>query len=342
MKKRLSLILMLIALTLGAAAQDFNERVELNVDNSVPIEVKMEDMFIISLSANRYGNDIEVSGLLENISDKYSLFLFGHSISEKELKRHKIKFDKKSYGATDRKIFSTEGIKEDLIREIKIGEKGRLDLGRVSDENCKLNIWIYLAIKKRKKHIIMRRVEAVLYVTIKDTEKLDRDYDGIKSRYDGIIEEIKHITICPGQNHVFSMDEQKARYADTITAIKKDIEGIKEKNGWRDNDKGYERYKELINHLDHIEFHEVLCQSCTKVRRPHSCPYCNYTPKRILNSLVIIYQKLDQGKISKDDAKKLANQAYILPGRCPKVKQKMSSDSESQSEASNLYNLINN
>lgn len=345
MKKRLSLIFMLTALVLGAAAQDIEENVEIKVNDSEPVSVET-DMCRISLRANRYDNGIELSAILENNKEEYCLLLFGRSIREKDLKRQKIRFDKKSYGKTDRKIVTCDGIEDDIL-EIGIGKERRLEVRHVSDDNCKLNIVLYLAKQKKRKRIIMRRSQVVLHVTIKDVEKPDGDYAEINDRCDKLIEEINHATICPGRSHGLSMEEQKNPYLEKIGEIKDEIERIKVKNGWRFNDKEYERYKELISRLDAIDFHEELCQKCKRSNHEgrhegtsHICQYCNSTPESILQQLVSIYQQLDTRKITKDEAKSQARQVYKAT-KCPNFKQKMRNGGSTGTKINRYYESIN-
>ena len=299
----------------------------------------------LSLRANRNGNDIELSATLENNSEEYCLLLFGRSIPEKDLKRQKIKFDKKSYGKTDRQIVKCDGIEDDIL-EVGIGKKRHLEVSHVNDDYYKLNIVIYLAKQKKSKRIIMRRSQVVLYVSIKEVKKQDDEYAEISSRCDNIIEEINQIAICPSGNHGSTKEEQQFPYLKKKEEIKDDIERIKVKNGWKFNDKEYERYKEIISRLDAIQFHEELCQDCKPHSRtipspPHHCQYCDYTPESLLQQLVSIYQQLDTRKISKNVAKNRARQVYKAAEDCPNLKQRMRNDSSTANKVKRYYESIN-
>lgn len=349
MIKRLSLILLLATLVLGAAAQVIEESVELIVNSSDPVSVGREnDDIRISLRANKYGNNTELSALMENNSEDYCLLLFGRSVPEKDLKRQKIRFDKKRYGKTGRNIVTCDGIEETIL-EIGKCEKGRLEVNDISGDYYKLNIVIYLAKQKKRKRIIMARRQIVLNVSIKEAEKRDDNYDEIRNRCDKLIEEINLVTICPGKNgkHFgLSIEEQKAPYEEKKREIKDEIERIKVKNGWRDNDKEYERYKELISSLNAIEFSEKLCPECQSspgpIPIPHVCDYCKkYTPKSILTELHNIYMDLDMRKISKDNAKKLARPLYEHGTRdCPVLKQSLMRESKTKERIEEYYESI--
>lgn len=344
MIKRLSLILLLATLVLGAAAQVIEENVELIVNSSDPVSVGREnDDIRISLRANKYGNNTELSALMENNSEDYCLLLFGRSVPEKDLKRQKIRFDKKRYGKTGRNIVTCDGIEETIL-EIGKCEKGRLEVNDISGDYYKLNIVIYLAKQKKRKRIIMAKRQIVLNVSIKEAEKRDDNYDEIRNRCDKLIEEINMVTICPGKNgkHFgLSIEEQKAPYEEKKREIKDEIERIKKKYGWRDNDKEYERYKELISSLDVIKYSEKLCPKCIP-DTIHVCDYCKkYTPKSILDELHNIYLNLDKRKISKDEAKRLARPLYEHVTRyCPVLKQRMLRESRIKDNIEIYYESI--
>ena len=353
MTKRLVLILACAMNVFWAVAQDERKSTNVEINSNTPMDVEFNECKL-SLTASRYGrSDISLGIDFENTTPFYIL-LFGHAYTEKDLKRYKIRFDKKSYGTTSKDLLLCEGHNGDEILQIGPYQNKVLTIDGINTDIDikKCEFPLYMAkYKNNKKYLIMRRVKKILEVRF-----LDDKYEEIKQECNRLIKEINNSSICTNRKHPESITSQKAPYTSKIEDLKDEIALIKSTHGWRDRDEEYQKYKELIRQLDNAMYNEEDCDECRKKPKQrssnsyqpisqsmHQCSYCNMTAAAVQGELERTYKMLDNGQITKNQAVSKIGAIYkAYTSGCPQLKQKMNNSSSTRNKVNSLYNSIIN
>ena len=350
MLKKLSLLLMFIILWVPGYAQDEMKSIELTVNDPNPQIIDFPTCRL-SVSATDYGNSM--TGIMvdiENTNDN-PIFLFGHAISEKNLKKQKIQFDK-SYIAS-KELMVCEGLNGENIN-IAPACHSVLTIDNVDGPRKRIEIPLYLTKTKKKKLLgkeksfIVERPKIILNVTLIAEDKTDNEFEDIKSRYDELITKIEQNPVCPNRNHPVSRQKQIDEINAKIMDLKDEISDIKSEHRWKERDDAYKPYKEVLMSLDNIEIKEATCGQCQRDNKPaqrhtHSCNFCSKSPSDILKDLERVYIKLDSRKIKKSEAIKAIESAHkAWSGGCANLKRKMADDSVIRNKVEKYYNSIVN
>ncbi len=329
---------------LFALAQDEQKSIEITVNSDEPVEMEFKTCDL-SYSAFSDGSSIILTVDVRNTSNDY-IYLFAKELTKKELRKQKIRFDKKAYGSTSRRLLvfcDSLGI-DDVI---KIGplENEILTIDNIDKDRKRLELPLYLA--KYKRHIlcmrynIKSRIKLISNISFIE-EKTDDKYEDIEKRCLELIDEIDHFTVCPRASHPESIEKQKKPYTDRILDLKDEISDIKTANGWRERDEEYQKYKILISQLEDVVFNEKYCGKCGQTAsESHRCKFCDMTTQDILNSIDRIYSEYIEGSISRNTAiSELEPLHRAWTGGCPKLKQKMDRDDTGRANIERYYNRI--
>lgn len=345
MKKRLFLVLVCAIQMLFAVAQDEQRSVDVKINGREPVVLDFNTCTLAITAQTSRDSEVTLDIDLKNETSNH-IILFEHVYMEKSLKRAKIRFDKKSYGSTSRKIIPCEGLREDDILKVAPGGNSILTIDGIIDNRVRCELPLYIARNKKickKKFVIMSRVKLVLNVNLVAEKKVDDKYDVICRLYETLAQEVRENPICPRASHPSSKESQKEPYIKRINEIKDEISEIKSAHGWNEYSEDYQKYRELINRLDEIVFEEEYCGQCAPAASTHKCKYCTMSPKDVLKTMASIYVELDGGRISKDEA-----DARIKPlrkawkGGCSKLKQKMNADATTRRNVDGYYDKIMN
>jgi len=340
MKRRLLFLLLCAAQSLFTIAQDEQMNIEVDVNGDQPVRKELNSC-TLSLTASRFGNSpVELSIDLEN-NLQYSILLFAHAYTEKDLKKHKIRFDKKSYGSMSRNLLLCDGLDGDNILRVEPSSNRTLKFIASDNDMMLCELPLYFAKSKKNKHRIVNRVKIRLNVKLIQE---DAEFDSINSSCKELIEEIGKFRVCSRPSHHESVEAQKAPYVNRIKELKEKITDIKVLHNWRDRDADYKKYRDLLMQLDNVEFKEEWCGCKPKVGiSTHSCRFCQKTPSEVLTNVQRIYQKLDVDRIKKQAAKTEVepwHRAWI--GGCPNLKKKIDRDSNNRKKIESYYNSIIN
>lgn len=332
-----------------------DERIRIKIAaNKEPKEETRESCHLsISATSPSNSDDDRITILIENKEEEHLFFLFNHSYTEKDLKKLNIRFDKKSYGSTDRRLKSCNSVDGDDA--IQIGPQDKHLLKFRADVNpTEIELPIYIAKyknSKKNKFLILRREIISLNVEIeKEEEADDNGYERLYEAYNNLMSDLEEQSFCPNKRHSPSLSEQERPYKERIDEIKDEIADIKSAHGWRDNDRKYEQYKELLEKLENINF-RIYEKDCRKHKasysnsniRSHNCSYSSWSAEKVLSSLVQIYKKLDNGRISKESAVEKAKsiRRECTNKACP-LYGKMNKATDIKKEVEEYYNSIIN
>lgn len=345
MKKRLFFAWVCAIQMLFAVAQDEQRSVDVKVNGREPVELEFSTCTLAITAQTSRDSEVTLDIDLRNETSNH-IILFDHIYIEKSLKKAKIRFDKKSYGSTSRRIIPCEGVGEDDILKITPGGNSILTIDGITDDRVRCELPLYIARNKKickKKFFIMSRVRLVLNVNLIAEKKVDDKYDEVCRKYETLALEVRKNPICPRASHPTTKEMQKRPYIKRINEIKDEISAIKLVHGWRENSEEYQKYKELIVRLDEIVFEEEYCGQCAPAVSTHKCKYCTMSPSEVLDELVRIFMELDGGRIRKDKAISMV-QPYrkAWQGGCLKLKHKMSTDATKRESVDKYYKAILN
>lgn len=308
--KRYVLLLLCLCMSVIVLA-DEHIRIKVTANKESWEESRESCRLTVSATSQSNSDDVRITILIENKEEDLLFFLFNHSYTEKDLKNLGIRFDRKSYGSTDRRLRSCNSIDGDDAVQIEPQDKHLLRF-RADSNPMEIEIPVYIAKyrnSKRNKFLILRREIISLNVEIeRDEENGNEEYERLYEEYEGLVSELEGQSFCPNKRHSPSLSEQEKPYRERIREIKDAISDIKSANTWREDDRSYARFKELLAKLDDIDFrlyekdcrrHKVSHIGNTKA---HDCSYSSWTANKVLSSLVQIYKKLDNGRMSKASA----------------------------------------
>ena len=353
MKKHIMLLLLAFVATM-ASAQDDHKSVELSTNQSEPIEVEF-DCCKLFLSTSSFDSKDYVSLSVEvNNTDDYKILLFGHAFTEKDLKKQRpsIRFDRTSYGATDKKLELCKSDEGDDILMIEPSSKRTLTFENVNTSGMKLKLPLYIAKYKPKKflckekYLILRRSIITVDVRFQSQPENDDLYSQLEEKYNELMEDLDGKRFCPNRSHKPSLANQEQPFKDRITEMLEEISDLKTEKKWRDRTEAYKPYKELKEKLEGIRFIERDCGihgGGGGVPIPtHSCNYCNKSLSSVLNALQSAYRKLDTGASPSSVMPEVeALHAAWTNGKCPLNKRKKG-DSSLSGQIDKYYSRIVN
>lgn len=345
--KRYLFLLSCVLSAFFSYAQDWHNTIEVEVNSNAPVVQEFGSYRLNVMAMRANDSEVVLSIEMEN-NDAYDILLFGRAYPEKELKKMKIRFDKKLYGTTSRDIQTCEGLKGDDILRVEANMSRTLAFPSRSDESAMCTLPLYIVKNKnRKRYFIVGRVMCTLNVKFMEDEPDQTVYEAIKQKCDALIEEISNVEICTNAKHPESVDIQEQPYLERKNSLVDEIEDIKNRNRWRERDKAYLPYKELLARLENIEFPIKDCRQCkkrTSTPTPdgrHHCNYCEQSPETVYKTMGSIYKKLDQKSITLQEAKKQAGVVYkALNGGCPNLKKKVNGNNGLKNKINSYYQSI--
>lgn len=292
--------------------------------------------------------------MIENTDKEHPFLIFKRTFTEKDLKKHGIRFGKQS-GCNDRTLKTCEGVDRVDVERI-VPQDQKIFEFQGNESTTTVEIPIYIAKyknKKKTKFLILESHQIDLDVTIvPDLVSEDNKIDSLQNAYEDLVRELQGKRFCPNSLHNPSLSDQEQAYKDRIKTIKDSIRQILSSHNGNIQDAGYRKCKELSEELDLIDFSEYE-EDCGKhrIRRPtvspqsssniHNCAYSAWTVDKVLKELKSLYKRLDLRKISKSEAVEQARamQREWSNKSCP-LFNKMSADSSKKSQIVRCYNAI--
>lgn len=314
--------------TISIFADDGNKVIPVKLDNEhreIPVKFDMFNVVVTKDTVDDEGN-ARVRIEIKNLDEKHFIFLFGHAFSERDLKRQKIIFDKNFPGTKGQRIIDTySGMQDDLLyvepdRTCRLPD---IQVSRGEIAQCRLPLYI-ARYKNNWSNKLLMTDEIINELKIEVAAE-DSDYISLDSLYNALVEEIGKQSFCPHPSHKPSLKEQQAPYKTRIDSIQSEIEKIKQKHGWFDNDKEFEKFRNLRQKLADIDFsaREKDCGKDTSIHKPsnNNCKYCNLTPQEISHKLEDYYKKIFSSNNRNETKKAVISDVKLLYG-CRKHSQK--------------------
>lgn len=312
------------------------------------------NIFVTRADMDDDGN-AKVTVEIENLDESNVIILFGHAYPEKELKKlsPSITFDKNFPGTKGQRNIDTYREARNVLF-IEPSEKIMLpEISVKSAETRLCRLPLYIAKYKDKKFLgatttankILLLEKQVLELEIEVEVKPDEDYIRLEKECNDLIEEISKKTFCTNSKHKPSLEIQEAPYIEKIGKIKFEIDEIINRHNWYTSDRGYQRYNEIKQKLDAIDFsnYERDCGKKHGGSKPVSslgCKYCKLTPQQIYHKLDDYYKKIyssNNRKAAKDAVISDVNLLYSCGKHSPVWK-----NSDYKSKITDRYNRINN
>lgn len=281
--------------------------VKLNDDNTEKIIEFVNCNLCVSKAGIDNNGNTKINIEIENRDKTNVVILFGRSYPENELKKQtpSIRFDKKSYGKTNRNIETIKEGREVII--IDPTEKKSLQ-GILVEKNKKYSCILPFYVAKYKpknfwtgsngSNKLMISRKEILELVIEVELKPDLDYERLVRECRELKDEIEKLTFYSDNNHKPSLEEQESPYRNKIANIISEIDLIVNKNldKWYNNyqDKKIKEYDSLKQSLNAIKFNEVDCGKPHPVKpdKIHKCKYCNLSPQQIYHKLDDFYKKI--------------------------------------------------
>lgn len=307
MKQLLTFIIVFLFATTVTFA-DEQKRVKLD-DGHLREQVRLGfcNIFVTKVETDDEGN-AKVSIEVENLDETNIIILFGHAYPEKDLKKlsPSITFDKNFPG--------TKGLRNiDTYRKIRNvifvepSEKSMLPEIQVKDGEIQLcRLPLYIAQYKDKRFLganlgrnkLLLMEKQILELEIQVEVKPDEDFIRLEKDANMLIEELSKITFCNHPRHKPTLEKQETPYKERILKINSEIDDIVARHKWSSSDRGYQRYSELKQKIDTIDFkaYEKECgrkhSSDGASKSVASCKYCNLSPQQIFHKLDDYYKKI--------------------------------------------------
>lgn len=352
MRRYILILLHLCTFTFVLADETKKIKITANQDSPEEMEINKSCNIYISATYSTNMDDVKISIIIENKDEEHLFFIFNRAFTEKDLKKQNIRFDKKSYGSTDRNLRTCNSVDGDDAVQISPQHKSYFTFQGVNSNITSIELPIYITKYKnsnKNKFLIMQREIIHLDVEIETEDKSGmKDFERLNEAYDILISELEEQTFCPNKKHSSSTDEQEKPYKDRIDEIKDEIGDIKSANNWRERDINYKKYKDLLEKINSIDFKKYE-KDCGKHKVPsinpksHACNYSSWTADQVLSSLVRIYKNLDNGKTKKSNAIENAKalQREWTNKACP-LYNKMKNAANTKRQAEEYYNSIIN
>lgn len=347
--------LLLSIVCLFASAQDEVKDIELTEGQkeSVTIEFEYCKLVIYANSAHN-GTGLNLTVQVENPNTTWDIYLFSRSYDIKTLKKQKIYFDK--YSGGNENIMTCSGCRGDEI--VSISPSGSRTLSFENVEESKLELPIYIVKNQRKKSgkikksIILRRHVITLNIHVKHEDIAEEEYQKLSTGYEDLIDELSKKPFCPRNSHRPSLDNQEKPYKTKIQEMLDEISEIKKENNWRERSEGYQRFKELKEKLEDIDFtkYQKWCGDCYSSSgrvshgrtTVHQCSYCNRSLSDVVRSLDRVYRKL-YGGASKSSVMGEVNALHkAWTGGCPALTKKKREDAHNSRQIDECYRKIEN
>lgn len=299
MIKRIFLLISISLVTVLSAHADGTFTFNLNAD-------KMSDTQIYnglcSVTAKVDDNG-KLVVILKNISEEgYSLHLFKHEFSKKQLKNRKISVAKglssllnydRTYHLDD---FSEDNYKIDVddsenIIEVSVPDNTSL--------TYKLPVYVSVKVKKgflfwKKTVNEIRNLENLnLEININLEKKPSEAVLRLGHKCDELISNINNASICNKTGNHSNGWTSKKDWENKIKELKQSINELKDNNGWYKTDTDGEYCKELTDKLDEIV---LTTSNCPKHKGPviptHGCKYCKMSMEEINTQIRKIYNNM--------------------------------------------------
>lgn len=358
MKKILFLIIILCSFA-SISSADEQRKIKLSDSHSKEM-IRFAICNIFVEVANKNDEYVNVSLTLENVDETNSIFLFGHSFPEKELKRltPSITFDKQFPGTKGRRQLDTyQGAKsvvyiqpsdKSFIQELQIFT------GKEAVQKYRLPLYIakYKG-KKRNKLILLE--EQVIELEIEyeqQKEEDDMDIIRLNDDYDLLLKDLSDVTFCPNRRHKPALEKQVEPYKERLERILTEADSIIKVHRWKTTDKGYEPYKLLKERMDSLDFTQLEKDCGNHVSAPvstargHKCKYCGLSLQEIYNKLDDYYIKIYNSNDRKEVKAAVIGEVNMLYRCCTDGNCRNHSavwkNSEFKSKIIDRYNRINN
>ena len=272
-------------------------------------------------------DDSWISLEIENLHSTNVYLLFGHSFSERDLKKQPVKiiFDK-IYGATSREIQKCEGVESHQIASVSPSEKKKLNIYMGGAEKKTIRIPIYVALSKepgflsKQKYIIQERV--ILEIKVIIEQKPDEEFIKMTEEYGKLQEELSKITqFCTNIKHKPRLQDQEAPFVRRIDNLKKDVDK-KIKTTYPSNSI-YQKLLDLKKQLDSIQLsdYEGDCGKHVSGSTGLRCKYCNSSLNDIYNKLNNYYiRRWNKAPEWRNNKSTIINDAKMLYNCCSKHK----------------------
>lgn len=358
MKKIFTLVTCIFFAIAGSYA-DEQQSIKLNDDHTKDL-VRLDycNIFVNMVSVDN-DNNAKITIEIENLDETNLLILFGHSYSEKELKKLKptVAYDKKFPGTKGhRNIETYKNARNDFF--IMPSEKCMLPEILVKDaEGKNIRLPFYIAKNKEKNLIdkikgqnkLLLMEKDILELEIEADVKPDEDYLRLEGEYNSLLEEMSGKTFCNHPKHRPSLAKQEAPYKERIGKIRTEIDDNVSRHHWNTSDRGFQRYNALKQKLDSINFatYEGDCGRRHPGSKPsHKCKYCNLSLQQIYHKLDDYYKMIynsSNRKATKESVMAEVNLLYkcCIDGKCVKHASSWK-NSEYKDKISDRYNRISN
>ena len=353
MKRFFLLFLYLCASVIVLADEEIGIKITANQNAHEETIINGSGNLSVSATKSSAENDVRISIMIENKDEEHLFFIFNRAFTESDLKKQNIRFDKISYGSTDRRLRTCNSDDGDDAIQVRPQEKRFLKFLGAESGITSVELPIYIAKyknSKKSKFLILQRELIHLNVEVEPEEQRgDEDFERLSEAYDDLMSDLEEQDFCPNKRHHPSLYDQEKPFKDKINEIKDEIATIKSENNWREKEPKYHKYLELLDKLNDIDFrkyekdcrkHKVQTNSGT---RAHTCRYSSWTADKVLSTLVQIYRNLDNGKTSKGTAveKAKAMQREWTNKSCP-LYNNMRKATVTKREVEEYYNSIIN
>lgn len=286
--------------------------------------------------------------MIENTDKEHPFLIFKRTFTEKDLKKHGIRFGKQS-GCNDRTLKTCEGVDRVDVERI-VPQDQKIFEFQGNESTTTVEIPIYIAKyknKKKTKFLILESHQIDLDVTIvPDLVSEDNKIDSLQNAYEDLVRELQGKRFCPNSLHNPSLSDQEQAYKDRIKTIKDSIRQILSSHNGNIQDAGYRKCKELSEELDLIDFSEYE-EDCGKHTKKRTSVFTQSPSRKSANSsrsvdevltkLERVYKKLDRGKMSKQEA---VRQADSIKGEWDNSSEKKNADPAMKRKIDRYYNLI--
>lgn len=301
------------------------------------------------------GHNARVRIAVENLTQQppYALLAFRRELDEPTLKRNKpkIEFEKIFPGEKGKRRVLRLGDTYRLCEIITPAETDTIltiDVPFATPSNLRFPLYIAKYkpkdLSKKGKYNINYKIleELVFDVTIKmeGWTREDPQFVKTKQEVEQFTASLEGVAFCPHRKHKPSLTEQQRPYRETQEKLQKSITEILENNrDWLKGDAPFDAYSELISKVKSIDLdsYKGLCPKHVGGGRVHQCGYCSMSTQQLYHQLDDTYQQLHAGRMSKEDAVRVAKAI----NNCYQQK-KRKKDGFYGSKISGFYNRIIN
>ncbi|MCX4285284.1 hypothetical protein [Duncaniella dubosii] len=319
--------IILALLCLSSASANKQEIVKLDSDGRREAKVELEGLgyatFRYMYPDAMMSNVGIVSVSIDNLtmSPQLALLVFRHSMDERAIKssvrKPKIRFEKKfpqrsvrGVSGIDRPVdffMPAEDPREALSMTVPFGGSKQFEM---TVYVAKYNPGKYH--KKGLYDVDFKIFEEKIFdftVELVGWTENDPDYIQTSECVSQYVESLKDVTFCNNKKHRLSLEAQQAPYLtrrDSLIAV---ITSRMEENNWMSTDAPHVAYSKLIKSLSDVNFDDHIKDCGKHIIKPprHRCSRCSVeTARELCHELDDTYQLLLAGRLSKDEAVKIA------------------------------------